>query len=72
MFSSLEKVGRAVLSEPDHAHELMKRSLQATLAQLCRGERPARRQTHEITLFKSVGSALQDLAGAQLVWQGAR
>ena len=47
-------------------------SLQATLAQLCRGERPARRETHEITLFKSVGSALQDLAGAQLVWQGAR
>jgi ornithine cyclodeaminase len=46
--------------------------LQATLAQLCRGERPGRSEAREITLFKSVGSALQGLAGAQLVWQGAR
>jgi ornithine cyclodeaminase/alanine dehydrogenase-like protein (mu-crystallin family) len=45
--------------------------MQATLAQLCRGERPARGETNEITLFKSVGSALQDLAGAQLAWQRA-
>ena len=46
--------------------------LQGTLAQLCCGERPARRDAREITLFKSVGSALQDLAAAQLVWQGVR
>jgi ornithine cyclodeaminase len=39
---------------------------------LCRGERPARTDRREITLFKSVGSALQDLAAAQRVWQGAR
>lgn len=45
--------------------------LQGTLAQLCRGERPARTDAREITLFKSVGSALQDLAAAQLVWRGA-
>jgi ornithine cyclodeaminase len=41
------------------------------LSQLCRGERTGRADAHEITLFKSVGSALQDLAGAQLAWSGA-
>jgi ornithine cyclodeaminase len=40
--------------------------LQATLAQLCRGERPGRRDSLEITLFKSVGTALADLAAAEL------
>jgi ornithine cyclodeaminase len=44
--------------------------LQGTLAQLCRGERPVRTDAREITLFKSVGSALQDLAAAQLLWRG--
>lgn len=42
--------------------------LQGTLAQLCRGERPGRRSAAEITLFKSVGTALEDLAAAELVW----
>jgi ornithine cyclodeaminase/alanine dehydrogenase-like protein (mu-crystallin family) len=44
--------------------------LQGTLAQLCRGQRPGRQQAHEITLFKSVGTALEDLAAAELVMQG--
>lgn len=39
------------------------------LAQLCRGEAPARGSDDEITLFKSVGSALGDLAGARAVWE---
>ncbi|MEQ1804873.1 MAG: ornithine cyclodeaminase family protein [Burkholderiaceae bacterium] len=43
-------------------------NLQGTLAQLCRGERPGRRGTEQITLFKSVGTALEDLAAAELVW----
>jgi ornithine cyclodeaminase/alanine dehydrogenase-like protein (mu-crystallin family) len=43
--------------------------LQGTLPQLCRGECRGRTDAREITLFKSVGSALQDLAGAQLVWR---
>lgn len=43
-------------------------ALQGTLAQLCRGERPGRRADDEVTLFKSVGTALEDLAAAQLVW----
>lgn len=39
------------------------------LAMLCRGEAPIRSSDHEITLFKSVGSALGDLAGARAVWE---
>jgi ornithine cyclodeaminase/alanine dehydrogenase-like protein (mu-crystallin family) len=45
--------------------------LQGTLPQLCRGERPGRGDAAEITLFKAVGSALEDLAAAELVWQHA-
>lgn len=40
--------------------------LQATLAQLCRGERGGRASAGEITVFKSVGTALEDLAAAEL------
>lgn len=41
----------------------------ATLAQLCRGEHPGRTHDADITLFKSVGTALEDLAAATLVYQ---
>ena len=40
--------------------------LQATLAQLCRVERRGRINDSDITLFKSVGTALEDLAAAEL------
>jgi ornithine cyclodeaminase/alanine dehydrogenase-like protein (mu-crystallin family) len=40
--------------------------LQGTLAQLCRGEHPGRQSAGEITVFKAVGSALEDLAAAEL------
>lgn len=39
----------------------------AELAELVRGERAGRTRAAEITLFKSVGSALEDLAAAELV-----
>lgn len=39
------------------------------LAMLCRGEAPTRSSDQQITLFKSVGSALGDLAGARAVWE---
>ena len=42
--------------------------LQGTLQQLCRAERGGRSSPQEITLFKSVGTALEDLAAAELVW----
>jgi len=40
-----------------------------TLAALCRAERPGRSGAEERTVFKAVGSALEDLAAATLVWQ---
>jgi ornithine cyclodeaminase/alanine dehydrogenase-like protein (mu-crystallin family) len=42
--------------------------VQGTLEQLCRGERCGRSAAAQITLFKSVGTALEDLAAAELVW----
>lgn len=41
--------------------------LQGDLAALCRGDHRGRDSDREITLFKSVGTALEDLAAAQLV-----
>ena len=43
-----------------------------SLFSLCRGETPGRRDATEITLFKSVGSALEDLAAAGLAYAGRR
>ncbi|MCK7498556.1 MAG: hypothetical protein MZW92_53965 [Comamonadaceae bacterium] len=40
---------------------------QGDLAALCRGERRGRDSDREITLLKPVGTALEDLAAAQLV-----
>ena len=42
--------------------------LQGTLAELCAGTRPGRADPAQRTLFKAVGSALEDLAAAELVW----
>ena len=42
--------------------------LQGTLAELCTGTRPGRAGPAQRTLFKAVGSALEDLAAAELVW----
>ncbi|HYD98152.1 MAG TPA: ornithine cyclodeaminase family protein, partial [Alphaproteobacteria bacterium] len=41
------------------------------LFELCRGEADGRRDPAEITLFKSVGTALEDLAAARLVVERA-
>lgn len=41
----------------------------AELAELCRGEHPGRRSPEEITLFKSVGWAGEDLAAAILAYR---
>ena len=43
----------------------------ATLAELARGHRRGRSADDERTVFKSVGSALEDLAAAMLVYRGA-
>lgn len=46
--------------------------IHADLGQLLGGERPARSRDDEITLFNSVGLALQDMAAAQVVLAAAR
>ena len=46
------------------------KDIQGDLFDLCRGKKKGRRRASEITLFKSVGTALEDLAAAMLVWRG--
>lgn len=57
------------LVQPIRAGLLQPDAVQAELADLASGKRPGRRDAIEITVFKSVGSALADLAAAGLVWQ---
>jgi ornithine cyclodeaminase len=42
------------------------------LFELCRGKVKGRKRKDEITLFKSVGNAIEDLAAAMLVWRKLR
>ncbi|MDQ0044933.1 ornithine cyclodeaminase family protein [Variovorax boronicumulans] len=56
------------------AGTLRAQEVQGTLADLCRGERAGRggrTGDAERTVFKAVGSALEDLTAATLVWQDA-
>jgi ornithine cyclodeaminase len=46
--------------------------VRADLFELCRERHPGRRTEHEITLFKSVGTALEDLFAAILAWEQTR
>jgi len=46
---------------------LSRDAIAGTLAELCRGDVPGRRDPDQITVFKSVGSALADLTAAALV-----
>lgn len=50
------------------ARQFSPKQLQATLTQLCRTPTLGRKNVQEITLFKSVGTALEDLAAAELVY----
>ena len=54
--------------EPIRSGVLQRSDVRAELAELCRGQRDGRTSATEITLFKSVGNALEDLAAAQLVY----
>lgn len=48
---------------------LLPGDIKGDLYELCRGECAGRRKADEITLFKSVGAALEDLAGAILAYR---
>lgn len=56
----VQAIRQGVLTEADICGEL---------AELARGSVPGRQQDHDITLFKSVGTALEDLAAAELAMQ---
>jgi ornithine cyclodeaminase len=57
------------LTQPISAGVLKPEDVVADLADLCRGRVAGRATTDEITLFKSVGTALEDLVAARLVWR---
>jgi ornithine cyclodeaminase len=56
----IQPIGAGIISESDIGGEL---------AELCRGTVAGRRDTAEITLFKSVGAAIEDLAAAVHVYR---
>ncbi|HLI10930.1 MAG TPA: ornithine cyclodeaminase family protein [Alphaproteobacteria bacterium] len=53
--------------QPLQSGVLREAAIQGDLYELCRGARPGRQGPGEITFFKSVGAALEDLAAARLV-----
>ena len=55
------------LVQPMRSGVLARPSVRAELAELCRGEKRGRASAAEVTLFKSVGTALEDLAAAEAV-----
>jgi alanine dehydrogenase len=48
------------------------KGIQGDLFELCRGKAKGRKRKDEITLFKSTGLALEDLAAAVLVWNSLK
>ncbi|MFI0469463.1 ornithine cyclodeaminase family protein [Saccharopolyspora sp. 5N102] len=60
------------LTQPIAAGVLDPASVAGTLPELCRGELPARADNEQVTVFKTVGTALADLTAAALVYRAAR
>jgi alanine dehydrogenase len=58
------------ITQPLKSGALKKNGIQADLFELCRAEKKGRTGNMQITLFKSVGTAIEDLAAAMLVWRG--
>jgi len=55
------------LVQPLKAGVIKEADVAADLADLCKGRHPGRKRADEITLFKSVGTAIEDLAAAKLM-----
>jgi alanine dehydrogenase len=62
--AALQEAGDIV--QPLRSGALADDRIAGDLFDLCRGQQPGRRDAAEITLFKSVGTALEDLAAARL------
>jgi ornithine cyclodeaminase len=57
------------LVQPLQAGLITRASVRAELADLATGRHIGRSNVHDITVFKSVGTAIEDLCAADLVWQ---
>ena len=64
---ALKEAGDLVI--PLKRRMIKKGDVAGDLFDLCRGHAQGRRRKDEITLFKSVGAAIEDLAAAMLVWR---
>jgi ornithine cyclodeaminase/alanine dehydrogenase-like protein (mu-crystallin family) len=64
---ALKEAGDLVI--PIAAGIIKESDVQGDLFDLCRGQAKGRVTPEEITLFKSVGTAIEDLAAAMLVWK---
>lgn len=67
MDNCLREAGEILV--PIEEGRITRSHVRGELSDLCRGGVPRRRDDSEITLFKSVGCALGDLAGAMAVYQ---
>jgi len=56
--------------QPLKSGALKKESIHGDLFELTRGKAKGRSGNMQVTLFKSVGTAIEDLAAAMLVWRG--
>jgi alanine dehydrogenase len=65
--AALKEAGDIV--QPLKKGVLKKTGIRGDLFELCRGKAKGRTGESEITLFKSVGTAIEDLAAAMLVWE---
>jgi ornithine cyclodeaminase len=63
---ALKEAGDIV--DPLRRGVIRERDIQGDLFDLCRGHVNGRESADEITLFKSVGTAIEDLATAMLIW----
>jgi ornithine cyclodeaminase/alanine dehydrogenase len=66
---ALEEAGDVLI--PLHEGAIERGHMAAELAELVTGARPGRQDAEQITLFKSVGFALEDLAAARLAYNRA-
>jgi alanine dehydrogenase len=67
---ALKEAGDMVI--PLRRRVIARNDIRGDLFDLCRGKAKGRTTDKQITLFKSVGTAIEDLAAAMLVWRQVR
>lgn len=67
VYGALHECGELI--EPLRSGVLAESDIRADLETLCRGGHPGRERAEAITVFKAVGTALEDLASATLIYE---